>query len=82
MERALLSALNVYWTWHSPGFLAGKGLIPPDWAADDFRRTAESLEAAGQVTMRFSPDRNLMMYRITLAGQARLAEMRGQHARR
>ena len=78
----LLSALNVYWTWHSLGFLAGRRLIPPDWSAADFYQAADDLAAQGLVSARYSHDRNQMMYRITLAGQARLAEMRGQHARR
>ncbi len=70
----LLTALNVYQTWHSPPFLAGKGLISPEWPRDYCDRLAEALERLGLVATRMSQAKGLM-YHITDDGKLRLMQI-------
>jgi hypothetical protein len=77
LKLALLAALDHYGvTWHSLGFLVGKGLIDPGWTPAGFYQVADDLAAEGLVAARYSRDRQQMMYRITLAGQSRLRHER------
>jgi hypothetical protein len=71
-ELMLLTALDVYGTWHSTGWLAGHGLIDANWAPDDVIRHLDGLARAGDAERRFSPTRRIPMYKITEEGVLRL----------
>jgi len=71
----LLQALNEHQTWHTPGFLAGKALIPADWPSGYVNKLALELEHDGLAETRYSASRGQLMYKITLTGQERLRHL-------
>ena len=79
-ERLLLAALDVYRTWHSVTWLAGRGLIPADWPPAGAVRCLDELAAAGYAERRYSETRRIPMYRITPEGVLRIGP--GGHADR
>jgi hypothetical protein len=71
-ESVLLAALAEHGAWHTPGWLAGRGLLPPDWPEAGVRACAEGLEVQGLVACRRSAAKGQVMYRITENGQRAL----------
>lgn len=72
-EVTLLAELAEHGAYHSPGWLAGRQGIAA-WGRDGITAVAASLVTAGEAEQRWSPAKRVLMYRITMAGRARLAE--------
>lgn len=67
-QELLLSALDRYQEWHTPGFLAGKGLISLEWSPALVNQLALDLELLGLAETRYSQAKRQLMFRITASG--------------